>query len=111
MIISKIPQAERKEVHLKASAAEALDGRRREWGCRRRWKGDYMSLVSLFDSVSVVLILFSWSLYFLAKSLDCNHEIIFVAFILVRLNWIKVKNETISYLICVYAINFFFHLE
>jgi hypothetical protein len=48
MIISKIPEAEREEVHLKASAAEALDGRRREWGCKRRWKGDYMSMVSLF---------------------------------------------------------------
>ncbi len=48
MIISKIPEAEREEVHLKSSAAEALDGRRTEWGCKRRWKGDYMSLVRLF---------------------------------------------------------------
>jgi hypothetical protein len=48
MVISKIPEAEREEVHLKASTAEALDGRRKEWGCKRRWKGDYMSLVRLF---------------------------------------------------------------
>jgi hypothetical protein len=53
MIISKIPEAEREEVHLKSSAAEALDGRRTEWGCKRRWKGDYMSLVRLFFELTL----------------------------------------------------------
>lgn len=54
-IICKIPEAQREEVHLKASAAEALEGRRKEWGCRRRWKGDYMSLVRLLLFYSVYL--------------------------------------------------------
>lgn len=40
---------------MKASAAEALDGRRQEWACKRRWKGDYLSVVS----VSLTIVIFA----------------------------------------------------
>jgi len=43
MILRKIPVEERPSMHLKVYAADALKGRRREWGFTRKWEGNYLS--------------------------------------------------------------------
>ena len=47
MIIKRIPPEEQAGFHVKVYAAEALRGKRQEWGASRRWHGDYLRLVSV----------------------------------------------------------------
>ncbi|GAB6033416.1 Unconventional myosin-Ia [Chamberlinius hualienensis] len=46
MILKKIPRDEWPQLRIKITAAEALKGRRIEWGYSRKWEGNYLSLTS-----------------------------------------------------------------
>ncbi|KAF0301962.1 Myosin-IA [Amphibalanus amphitrite] len=45
MVLSRIPADERPQMRLKVTAADALQGRRPEWGAGRRWQGNYLASV------------------------------------------------------------------
>lgn len=42
MILKPIPVADRPMMQLKVFAADALKGRRKEWGFDRKWEGNYL---------------------------------------------------------------------
>ena len=43
MILRKIPVEERPQGRLKVTAGDLLVRRRRDWGLRRKWEGNYLS--------------------------------------------------------------------
>ncbi|CAH1788197.1 unnamed protein product [Owenia fusiformis] len=43
MILKNVPVDERPGLRLKICATEALKGRRREWGIKRKWQGNYLA--------------------------------------------------------------------
>ncbi|XP_037090493.1 unconventional myosin ID-like [Pollicipes pollicipes] len=45
MVLSRIPADERPQMRLKVTTADALQGRRPEWGAGRRWEGNYLASV------------------------------------------------------------------
>lgn len=45
MILKPIPEAERPSLQIKIYAADALKGRRQDWGSRRIWEGNYLTNV------------------------------------------------------------------
>ena len=47
MILAVVPKSDWPQVRNKCAAMDSLAGRRKEWGCRRNWYGNYLSLVSV----------------------------------------------------------------
>ena len=47
MILKKIPASERPVMRLKILAADALQGKRKEWGFGNSWAGNYLAMVSV----------------------------------------------------------------
>lgn len=47
MILHQIPKDEWPSMHMKILAAEALKGRRRDWGVNRKWEGHYLTVVCI----------------------------------------------------------------
>ncbi|XP_048579612.1 unconventional myosin-Id [Nematostella vectensis] len=43
-VINRIPEEDKPELALKSAAYNCLDGRRKHWGLRTRWMGDYLAL-------------------------------------------------------------------
>ena len=46
MVLQKIPRDKWPELQLKVIAADALKGRRQNWGYHRKWEGNYLASVS-----------------------------------------------------------------
>lgn len=55
VILKKIPRDEWQQLRIKICAAEALKGRRSEWGYSRKWEGNYLSMASENQNNSVFL--------------------------------------------------------
>ena len=54
MILGAVPKTEWLQVQNKCATMDALDGRRKDWGCVRNWVGNYlvkvcMQIFSLFS--------------------------------------------------------------
>lgn len=50
MVLRKVPAEEWPQLLLKVTAADAINGRRQDWGIKRKWEGDYLSLSSENDN-------------------------------------------------------------
>lgn len=49
MILKPIKIEDRPNLQLKVLSADALKGRRKDWGVGRKWEGDYLSKVCEFS--------------------------------------------------------------
>ena len=56
MILKGQPKSDWPELRLKTVGQELLRGQRPEWGFRRKWEGNYLSLVSLKFVIDVMFI-------------------------------------------------------
>ncbi|XP_074658993.1 unconventional myosin-Id-like [Tubulanus polymorphus] len=52
MVLSKIPRDERPMLQLKVLAADALNNKRRAWGFKRKWEGNYLAKVHDNDNTA-----------------------------------------------------------
>ena len=53
MILKHISEAERPSLKLKIYTADALKGKRKEWGSSRKWEGNYLVNVSQLTNSTV----------------------------------------------------------
>ena len=51
MILKGHPKTEWPELRLKTVAQDLLKGQRSEWGYKRKWEGNYLSLVSCYKYI------------------------------------------------------------
>lgn len=51
MILRNQPRSEWPVLQLKVTAQDALRGQRSDWGYRRKWESNYLSLVSLVNVI------------------------------------------------------------
>lgn len=65
-MLKSVPKEQWPEVRIKSATIEGLNGRKKQYGLRRRWLGDYLRLVSIkriFNSfhanILVVIVVFS----------------------------------------------------
>ena len=47
MMLKSVPKEQWPEVRIKSATIEGLNGRKKQYGLRRRWLGDYLRLVSI----------------------------------------------------------------
>jgi myosin-1 len=54
MILKKIPAEEHPQWRVKVMAGNILVRKRRDWGLRRKWEGNYLAQVCLFSKQKLV---------------------------------------------------------